>query len=367
MSYSYSVEKRDTKKHGIVYDVRFRIKDADDKEMQKKLCGYASQKEAKKAYMEFIATYAPPVKKIVDDSPLYDDALASYFGYVKSQLKEASYYDKIGIFRLFITPYFEHKKINELTKQAIYLWQDALWSITRTDNAHLGQHYSSAYLSKIRTNFGNFLSWCEQRYDLKNFMADVKKPKSRKPKTEMHIWEYEEFMQFIGCVDDILWKTFFMLFYYTGCRIGEGLALGDNDFTGTSIKINKSLTKKILKTPRIEKLSNYQTFKIVETKNYKDRETLIPEVLSSQIEKYLQWKKENGIGSTYFFGGEKPLSQTNIRRVFDRYTILSNVNRIKIHELRHSFVSLLVHLGANFAIVADFIGDTIEVVAQTYV
>ena len=37
-----------------------------------------------------------------------------------------------------------------------------------------------------------------------------------------------------------------------------------------------------------------------------------------------------------------------------------------MHDLRHSFVSMLIHLGANFMVVADLIGDTVEQVTQTY-
>lgn len=37
-----------------------------------------------------------------------------------------------------------------------------------------------------------------------------------------------------------------------------------------------------------------------------------------------------------------------------------------IHDLRHSFVSMLIHLGANLMVVADLIGDTVEQVTKTY-
>ena len=37
-----------------------------------------------------------------------------------------------------------------------------------------------------------------------------------------------------------------------------------------------------------------------------------------------------------------------------------------MHDLRHSFVSMLIHLGANFMVVADLIGDTVEQVTKTY-
>ena len=45
---------------------------------------------------------------------------------------------------------------------------------------------------------------------------------------------------------------------------------------------------------------------------------------------------------------------------------LSGVPRITIHGLRHSFVSMLIHHGANLTVVADLINDTLEQVTKTY-
>lgn len=40
------------------------------------------------------------------------------------------------------------------------------------------------------------------------------------------------------------------------------------------------------------------------------------------------------------------------RRRFDIYTEEAGLPRIKIHDLRHSYVSLLIHKGANLAVIA---------------
>ena len=37
-----------------------------------------------------------------------------------------------------------------------------------------------------------------------------------------------------------------------------------------------------------------------------------------------------------------------------------------MHDLRHSFVSMCIHLGASVYVVADLIGDTVEQVLKTY-
>ena len=68
----------------------------------------------------------------------------------------------------------------------------------------------------------------------------------------------------------------------------------------------------------------------------------------------------------FYFSGKQPLAASTVARYFKRYTEKANLPEIRIHDLRHSFVSMLIHLGANFAVVADLISDTIEQVTKTY-
>lgn len=68
----------------------------------------------------------------------------------------------------------------------------------------------------------------------------------------------------------------------------------------------------------------------------------------------------------YYFGGERPFSENAVRNKFLKYCKEAGLEPIRIHDLRHSFVSMLIHLGANMMIVADLIGDTVEQVMKTY-
>lgn len=43
-----------------------------------------------------------------------------------------------------------------------------------------------------------------------------------------------------------------------------------------------------------------------------------------------------------------------------------NLPDIKIHDLRHSHISLLINEGANVQAIADRIGDTVSQVLKTY-
>jgi site-specific recombinase XerD len=68
----------------------------------------------------------------------------------------------------------------------------------------------------------------------------------------------------------------------------------------------------------------------------------------------------------FYFGGKEPLAPTSVTRAFNRYTEIAGLPRIRIHDFRHSFVSMLIHLGANLMVVADLISDNVEQVTKTY-
>ena len=76
--------------------------------------------------------------------------------------------------------------------------------------------------------------------------------------------------------------------------------------------------------------------------------------------------KAYGGSSPFFFGGEKPLSLTHTTRMFDRYCAAAGVEKIRIHDLRHSFASMLLSNGENYKVIADLLGDTVEQVMKTY-
>ena len=52
--------------------------------------------------------------------------------------------------------------------------------------------------------------------------------------------------------------------------------------------------------------------------------------------------------------------------MFRGYCEKAGIAPIRIHDLRHSIVSMLIHMGANFTVIADLISDTVEQVIKTY-
>ena len=352
-STKYSLQERMTRR-GKVYDVVFRIVTLDGYEKQKKLSGFATKTLAKEGYTEFVTQKCQlvknnPIKKkdAAKQDLLVGDLIREYLSTLFNQNKASSIYAKQKIYKTFVLPHFEKTKIKDLTKESLYRWQDSLW---QTKNARTGNFYSYKYLSTVRAHFQTFLGWCESRYGVKNNFAEVEKPKRRIQKTKMQIWKREDFDKFISVVDDPMYHAFFTLLFYTGRRKGEIFALTPNDIKSNSIVFDKSLTRKTF---------NGESYEITSTKADKSQE--IP--VCSKVQDELKTFKG---GSPFLFGGDKPIADNTLRRAFRFYCTKADVPIIRIHDLRHSFVSMLIHLGANLMVVADLIGDTVEQVTKTY-
>ena len=352
-STKYSLQERMTKR-GKVYDVVFRIVTLDGIEKQKKLSGYANKTLAKQGYTDFVTSKCELVKNnpLKKKNPqkeelLVEELIRQYLLSLSNQNKDSSIYDKHGIFENYIIPYFGGKPITDLTQEALYRWQDELWTMK---NPRTHQHYAYSYLLKIRNRLAAFLSWVESRYNYPNYLPKVKKPKRRIPKSEMQFWTKEEFEQFISVVDNPTHHAIFMTLFYTGRRKGEVLALSPSDIKSDGIVFSKTYTRKTIDgTP----------YQITSTKNEKIGKTPICEPLKKEFQNY-------HFESPFAFGGKNPIHENTISHAFDRYIQKAGVKRIRMHDLRHSFVSMLIHLGANFMVVADLIGDTLEQVTKTY-
>ena len=355
-SNKYSMHKRETKTRGTVYDVHFRVWDKSGNVIQKKLSGFKSKTEARFRYSKFIQDHCEFVydrPKKAADSPsepskrTLDSYAQEYFATLGNRNKTATAYDRANIFQLFVLPELGSLTPKELTRTELYGWQERLWS---AKNPRTDEYYSYKYLVKIRAHFSSFLSWMQDKYGFANNLSGISVPKSVAPKKEMQFWTAEEFGQFIATVEDDTYHAFFVFAFYTGRRKGELLALTPSDISDKAIRWNKSLTRKT---------NNGSPWAITTTKSGKSQ--LLP--YSQAIKDEIALLKPTG---EFVFGGGKPLSENTIRRYFNKHCQIAGVKQIRIHDLRHSFVSMLIHAGVNLTVVADLIGDTLEQVTKTY-
>lgn len=355
-STKYTIQERQTKKHGTVYDVVFRIVDQSGAEKQKRLSGYRTKREAKEAHAEFVAEHCE-IRKGAAKKPAAEpkkrvtvaEAVERYLIVVESQLKVSSVYEKRKVFDRVILPFFDGKYMDEIDKQMMREYQDYLWSRRKSN----GEPYAYSRNEKDRVFFSAFLSWASDVYDIHNYLTEIKKPRERRAKTEIEIWTREEFEQFISAVDDPLYKAFFSVLFWTGRRKGEVVALSPKDVLDGRIRWDKSITTKTLDAK----------YAVTTTKEDKSDVLPICDRARKAIEEYMPLVDD---GAAFLFGGQDPIPFSSIDHAYDRYIRKSGVRKIRLHAFRHSFVSMLISEGASYQVVAKLISDNVEQVISTY-
>lgn len=357
-SNKYSVQERITKDGKSSFDIVFRVVTLDGQTKQKRLCGFKSKKEAGRGYIDFVTKHceliSPDVankKKAADTSAAVHDYTMEemfpiYLAAASGENKGSTVWDKKQLYDLYIKPTLGKERLCDLTAERLFRWQDEILAMRKPN----GEPYSQAYTAKIRNILMPILSYAESRYGIPNNLRRVKPPKKRAQKTEMKFWTKEQFQQFLSVVDDQRYKAFFAVLFYTGRRKGEVLALSPEDVKPDRISFTKTYSRKT---------HDGMPYTITNTKNEKKAATPICKPLQEILKDY------DG-QSPFFFGGDNPFSENAVRCRFNGYCDKAGLEQIRIHDLRHSFVSMLIHLGANMMVVADLIGDTVEQVMKTY-
>ena len=145
----------------------------------------------------------------------------------------------------------------------------------------------------------------------------------------------------------------FDILFWTGCREGEMLALLPKDLTDDD-------QLRIYKTYHRKKGQDI----LGPTKNSKkggNRNVPIPHWLAEEFRTYCSKLYGLTPDDRVFY-----MTCTALNKELTRCTQLTYLPDIRVHDLRHSHVSLCIELGYSIVLVAKRIGDTVPVVMRTY-
>lgn len=230
----------------------------------------------------------------------------------KPRIRENTWRTKEAIVTTKIMPYLGDLLMNEISNVAIIQWQNELMKI-KDDR---GQTYSPTYLRTIHAQLSSILNHVCRYYNLKTNVARDVGTMGKKEADEMLFWTQEEYETFIIAVKDKPQSYYaFEILYWCGLRMGELLALTKEkfDFKRHTLKIDEFLNDEI--------------------KEY--------------IESFYKLKPKDLIFN---------FSKSYLHHEMDRGSKKSQVKRIRIHDLRHSHVSLLIELGFSATAIADRVG-----------
>ena len=329
------------------WSVRFRTYE-DGVCVNKRLSGFATRAEAELAYDAYVATH-----RAGDTN--FQRLFERYLSEVRFSLKGSTIYNKIRVFEKHILPYFGARDAFSIGKRDLIEWRAKLLD---TQSLRSARKLSTKYVNSIRAELCAFYSYLSQTFDVPNVVLNFKPLKRNWEQVrEMQFYDFKQFRRFITRMRRAksariknLWVTFFMTLYYSGARVGEVLALkeDDIDFAEGSLHICKSLTRKTL---------DGAPYKITTPKNKTSiRNISLPKVLLNQLKQYLAWKRACGISTDFLFGGDAPLASFSYARMLKNYAIIADLPKIRIHDFRHSHASLLINMGANVALVSRRLG-----------
>ena len=262
-----------------------------------------------------------------------------YIRDMKSRLKENTWLTKEHIIRTKILPYFGKLKISEISTKEVIAWQNEMLAYRDEKK----KPYSQTYLKTLHNQLSAIFNHAVRYYELRSNPAAKAGNMGSEEHKEMLFWTKEEYKKFsFEMMDKPVSFYAFEMLYWCGIREGELLALtpADFDFEKCTVSITKSYQRlngqDLITTPKTEK---------------SNRIIKMPQFLADEMQDYL--KQLYGIepNDRVF-----TVTKSYLHREMDRGAKEAGIKRIRIHDIRHSAVSLLIDMGFSATAIADRVG-----------
>ena len=322
--------------------VQFRYTDWRGERQQKLKRGFATKKEAQAWEREFL------MQKQADINMSFESFVALYEKDVKPKLKLNTWLSKEHIIRTKILPYFGKLRISEISTKEIITWQNEMLAYRDEKK----KPYSQTYLKTLHNQLSAIFNHAVRYYELRSNPAAKVGNMGSEEHREMLFWTKEEYKKFsFEMMDKPVSFYAFEMLYWCGIREGELLALtpADFDFDKETVTINKSYQRlhgeDVITTPKTKK---------------SNRTIKMPHFLCEEMQEYLSMlyglKKKDRIFT---------VTKSYLHHEMDRGAKAAGVKRIRIHDLRHSHISLLIDMGFSAVAIADRVGhESIEITYQ---
>jgi integrase len=188
-------------------------------------------------------------------------------------------------------------------------------------------------------------------------VAEFSKP-PRAAKTETVPLDFEQAKRFLAAIAGHRFEALFLVGLVTGLRHGEILALQIEDYDRNMgvLKVFHTLQR------------NEGRIELLETKSVKGKRIIpLPDLCAAAIETHLRRRKEmrewagarwRETGYLFCSTIGTPLFERNVLRDLRSVLKLAGLPKLRMHDLRHSCVTLLGALGVPPRTIADLVGHS---------
>ena len=238
-----------------------------------------------------------------------------------------------------LIPYFKNFKIRDISTKEVMKWQNELMGYR---NPETGNPYAKTYLKTVHNQLNAIMNFAVRYYNLKENPVEKAGSIGISNAAEMHFWTLQEYLQFADAMmEEPFFYYCFEILYWCGLREGELLALTYDDFDFVSKTISVTKTYQVVKGQEI----------IGPTKTAKGtRIVSMPDRICEEMKDYFEMCYDHGNSRAF------PTCKSVLTRAFVRGIKKAGVKKIRIHDLRHSHISLLISLGFSAVDIAKRVG-----------
>ena len=324
----YKDEKRGT------WYVRIKQKDWTGKAKSIWKRGFATKREASQWELDF---------KTKDNLPLdmtLNEFAKIYIENMEKRIKESTMITKRNIVEKRILPYLGNKKLRDITNADVIRWQNEMLNFV---DRRSKEKFTKSYLKTLHNQLSAILNYAVKYYGLSKNPAQIVGNMGTDKDVQMRFWTYDEYKTFSEeIMDKPIYYYAFEVLYWCGIREGELLALVPSDF---------NLEKKTLKISKTFHHLNGRDY-VTDPKTRKSNRIIsIPDFLVDEIKDYLSMYYKPESNQRMF-----PFTKSNLTKTLQTGAKAAGVKRIRVHDLRHSHVSLLISQGYSAVAIADRVG-----------
>ena len=258
---------------------------------------------------------------------------------MKNRMKENTWETKEHILRTKLLPYFGKRKICDIQPKEIIAWQNEM--INYRDEHR--KPYSPVYLKTLHNQLSCLFNHAVKYYGLSQNPAAKVGNMGKAKNKEMLFWTKDEYMKFSDAMMDKPLSFYaFEILYWCGIREGELLALtpADFDFVRKTVSITKSYQRlkgrDVITTPKTPK---------------SNRVIRMSQFLCDEIQEYIKMLYGVELTDRLF-----PVTKYYLNHEMQRGCKEASVKKVRIHDLRHSHISLLIDMGFSAIAIADRVG-----------
>jgi integrase len=276
---------------------------------RKKKRGFSTKKEALEWERDFLN------RASADMDMTMGAFIETYFADKAGELKERTIKNKRFMIDAHIIPYFKDKPMNAITASDIIQWQNTIRE----------KNYAPTYMRMLQNQMTALFTHASNIYNLANNPCKKVKKMGKADADKLEFWTKDEYDKFINSIE--VGSRYYVLFevlFWTGCRIGELLALTKNDidFSANQISISKTYyradKKDIITSPKTE-----QSIRTID----------IPEFLKEEIEEYINRIFGLPDNERIF-----PMVIEAVQHKMKRNCEKAGVKRVRVHDIRHEYV-----------------------------